>query len=314
MAPPSANTELIQLWEEYQRNLEAEADRAIEILKILDKGVKGLVIPPPPIIDFEALASGGAKINATKALPGARAPYGLWNKEIIEVLAAVNQYAPLLNTSELQMVIANKLKRELATKERNSISNSAGILAKDGRIGKTEDPLTGRNVFGDLKYFDGGNTLKPKYRHLLGATTIQPVEILGRQPDPPKLLGPIELSEKELEHWSWSMEIVKFLDEYDPTNNGLLSVAQIMDSFAARYSNFKNDAQAAKTLPTHVSILYSNGKIGRIAVKATQKLPGNRKEIFVYGSIKYFEKVPEKGGAYYSALKKEYDYLELSGG
>lgn len=311
MVAPPANVELIRQWEEYLRNLDAEANRANEILKILDKGVKGLIIPAPPVIDFEAMASGQTKINVTKASPDARAQWGQWNKEILTVLEAANQYAPLLTTSELQMVIANKLKRQLTTKERNSISNSAGVLAKDGKIGKIEDPVTGRYVHGDLKYFDNGNTMKPKYRHLLGATTIQPVEFLPREPEAaPKPTGPIELSEKDLANWSWSKGILDLLEEYDSTHDGLLSSTQIIEKLTAKYSNLKIDKKVSSLVPSHLSLLFKNGKIGRIQVEVPRPERGGLNHLLVYGHTRYFD----RNGSYYDSVKPEHDYLAIHDG
>lgn len=299
-------SQLIEQWEEYRRNLGNEVTRATQILNILQNLVPGVSIVGPPLIDFQTLANGGTKVTIQKASPDQKRPPNVEKSEITTILQNANPYAPLLTITDLARLIAQKRNIQLDTKIRNEISQAAKKLADNGLVGRLFDQDYGRHLYGDLQYFDGGNTLKPKYRNLLETIGEETPQLYSPPPTPTAPKGKIELSKEEFDQWRWVPEIVKWLDSYDPTKDGLTSVTQIVDIFAAKYKHVTADQK--KTIPlvnAHISNLYNAKKIGRVKVKTNSKQKGGRQVVFLYGHPKYFDM---KGDG---NLLPEYDYLAV---
>lgn len=303
--------ELFKLWEKYLADLKTEEDRANDILDILEKLPRGVQIAPPPLIDFGGLVDGGAKVKVVKPDPEARAQYRSWADEIMTILKNADPRHPLLRVREIQDIFHTK--SAIDTRDRGLIASSCGNLFKSRKCGKTADS-NGVVLYGTPDLFDADLvTIKAEYRGFLYAPPPE-VEFLGRveTPEPPPLppvpKKPEILAKETLDQWLWTPEVLKFLETYDATKDGLLSSSQILDIFAARYTNVDiHDKKSPGLLQAHLKNLFDNAKIGRIKVTVPKKATGGRSEVFVWGHVKYFD----KEGSYYSQLKPAFDYMAL---
>lgn len=279
--------ELNRIYTDHKKLLEDELLNTEKVLKLLSDVPRGVRVDIPRPTFF---AEGNGKLENVRPSTDDR-DRGNWATDVMTVIRAAPENAPLLTTAQIIKGVIVNLKRSVDTKERGNISSSIGGLRKRGAIGFIKNEITGDWIHGDLKYFrDGGTTLKPKYLPLM-------TKVDGDEPPEhpeAKVSTPRVLSEDEIAYWQWGPAITDFLDVYDPETDGLLTAGQIAEKIMAQNIGLDMDPRKESGLvSSHLKLMWDKNKVGR-----TKNLKG---KILIWGHIKYFEDR--------ETLKKKYEHF-----
>lgn len=298
---PTEPERLLQKWKEWKITCDAEVERTIKIIRLLGDLPTGVGIPEPPQIDFEALtnppSSKGTK-NASKI--GLKYNTYKWHEKFKEVMQSEDPLGPLYSHRRM-MASITKLYPEISNNSDNKsrISTALGEYYNKGKCGRVEVPGGGFK-YGDLRYFNDPTTLKNKYAHLglHGEPQSDSPTHFSALPDlwTPKKEPEKRLTQEQIDNWAWHREIKKFLDEYDPTQNGLPSAKGVAFKMGALNKPILIDAASLSTVNITLGQLYKKGELGRVQSANSKR--------YLYGPLKYFTNK--------DTLKKEYDYLVLN--
>jgi hypothetical protein len=289
---------LIQEWKDYKVMLNLEIDRAIKILRILEDLPAGVTMPGPPQIDFDVLTQNIAAKSPPNGNDLASKKFK-WNEKFKEIMEEETPN-PLYSNRRMTKVISERWPEIINdSQNKNRVSNALTRFYDLGKCGRVE--FAGpRYEYGHLRYFSNPTTLKAKYAHL-GENSEPQEDARTTFSSLPELFTPSNPTEKrltsqELKDWSWQKEIKKFLEEYDPSINGLPTAVQVAVQIGELNKPLKIDSGVISSVNSHLGQIWRKGEIGRVNAEGSKK--------FVYGALKYFTNT--------STLKKEFDYLRLN--
>jgi len=289
---------LIQEWKDYKVMLNLEIDRAIKILRILEDLPAGVTMPGPPQIDFDALSQNPVAKSASKGVTAENSKFK-WTQKFGEIFALEVPNPLYSHRRMLKLISAQWPEVTNDSDNKSRVSTALGQFFAKGKCGRVE--FAGpRYEYGHLRYFSNPTTLKAKYAHL-GENSEPQEDARTTFSSLPELFTPSNSTEKrltsqELKDWSWQKEIKKFLEEYDPSINGLPTAVQVAVQIGELNKPLKIDSGVISSVNSHLGQIWRKGEIGRVNAEGSKK--------FVYGALKYFTNT--------STLKKEFDYLRLN--
>jgi hypothetical protein len=299
---PTEPEKLIQEWIEYRNNLQNEGIRSQKIIEVLKEAIPGISIGSPPAIDFDSLIENRAAKSASN---GSKREVNFnkfkWYDKFTEIMENEDPLGPLYSHRRMTKVISKRWP-EIAddSENRNRISTALAQFFAQGKCGRVE--FAGpRYEYGHLRYFSDPTTLKAKYAHM-GENSEPQEDTHTHFSSLPDLFAPKPepigrtLTSKELKDWHWAREIKKFLDEYDPSQNGLPTAFQVATKLGELNKPLKINGAALSSVNSTLGLLWKKGEIGR--------MQADGRKAYVYGPLKYF--------ADKSKLKDEFEYLRLN--